>query len=117
MFSFDLNLYALKDFEAEFLSFCEGDSIKFGATYYLHILKHNFSLISDVIVFELSKKNLDKLILYLYNEIRTKAVEYDSNKSEVYYINISKFSLNALDFEIIRLNSPNISNINNDKKK
>lgn len=118
MFSFDSGLYTLKDFEVEFLSFCAGDDIKYGGTYYLHLLDSNFSLINGVTVFELSKKNLDKLISYLYNKIRAKIKESGYNTSGVYYVNFSKFSLNALDFEIIRLNSPNVSNIvNNDYGK
>lgn len=118
MFSFDSELYTLKDFEVEFLSFCASDDIKYDVTYYLHLLNSNFSLINGVIVFELNKKNLDKLISYLYEKIRTKIKESGYNTSGVYYVNFSQFSLNALDFEILRLNSPNISNIvNNDDDK
>lgn len=118
MFSFDSELYTLKDFEVEFLSFCGNDDIKYNRTYYLHLLDSNFSLINGVIVFKLNKKHLDKLIAYLYKKIRTKIKECGYDSSGVYYVNFSKFSLNALDFEIIRLNSPNISNIvNNDDDK
>lgn len=109
MFSFDFDLYTLEDFGAEFSSFYKGEGIKFdNTTYYLHILNSDFYLASDVIVFELSNLNLDKLTVHLYNKIRNKILFSKFKKSRIFYIHIGKQLLNALDFRIIRLKYPNI---------
>jgi hypothetical protein len=108
MFSFDYDLYTLEDFSAEFTSFYESKGMKFKSTNYLHILNRDFYLVSDVIVFEVDKDNIDKSTVYLYNKIRDKILNSRFNKSEIFYIHIGKQLLNALDFEILRLNSPNI---------
>src|SRR6266542_1076280 len=95
LMSFDLELFDLDYFREEFLSFAESEDTEYDVTYYMHFLDPAGNLISDNIVFELTKDNLDKLIEYLYNKICSK-------------------SLNALDFKISRLNSLSLNN-NHDK--
>lgn len=108
MFSFDYNLYTLEDLGPELSTLNEGKGLEYDNTYYLHILNSDFYLVSDVIVFELSKSDLNKSVEYLYNKIKDKILNSEFNTSGVFYIHIGKQLLNALDFKILRLNSPNI---------
>ncbi len=114
LMSFDLELFDLDYFREEFLSFAESEDTEYDVTYYMHFLDPAGNLISDNIVFELTKDNLDKLIEYLYNKICSKYLIEKLDSRKMFYIHIGRKSLNALDFKISRLNSLSLNN-NHDK--
>ena len=105
LMSFDLELFDLDYFRNEFYSFSESKDTQYDVTYYMHFLDQSCHFISDNIVFDLTRDNLDGLIEHLYGKICDKYLSEVLDSTKVFYIHIGLRSLNTLDFEIYRLNS------------
>jgi hypothetical protein len=105
LISFDLKLFDLDYFREKFLLFCESKDTQYNITYYMYFLDPAGNLISENIVFDLAKENLERLIEYIYNNICSKHLMNSLNSSNIFYIHINSKYLNALDFKVYRLNS------------
>jgi hypothetical protein len=103
--SFNLNDFDLDCFRQNFMSFCVNKDAKDGSTYYMHFLTADFNLITDNIIFDLTMDKIDMLIPYLYNKICNKNLTKYLGSRKNFYVHIGLKSLNALDFEIYRINS------------